>query len=134
MRFNVIGSVKSIGRISNLTISKRLAIGFGVILALMIILTVTGIWSLSGMNHKIEQIIKVNNAKIEHAYAIQNAVSAIDKSVLTIVLSNDRTTTKTERQKDRDTRTTYQTSMATLEKLEATKKGKEIIQELKAEC
>ncbi|MGD9578245.1 MAG: methyl-accepting chemotaxis protein [Syntrophorhabdus sp.] len=131
MRFNVIGSVKSIGRISNLTISKRLAIGFGVILALMIILTVTGIWSLSGMNHKIEQIIKVNNAKIEHAYAIQNAVSAIDKSVLTIVLSNDETTTKTERQKIETARTTYQTSMATLEKLEATKKGKEIIQELK---
>jgi len=131
MRFNVIGSVKSIGSISNLTISKRLAVGFGVILALMIILTVTGIWSLSGMNNKIEQIIKVNNAKIEHAYAIQNAVSAIDKSVLTIVLSNDETTTKTERQKIEAARTTYQKSMATLEKLEATKKGTEIIQELK---
>ncbi len=131
MRFNVIGSVKSIGRISNLTISKRLAVGFGVILALMIILTVTGIWSLSGMNNKIEQIINVNNAKIEHAYAIQNAVSTIDKSVLSIVLSNDETTTKTERQKIEAARTTYQTSMATLERLETTKKGKEIIQELK---
>jgi len=131
MRFKEIGVVKAIGRSSNLTISKRLAIGFGVILALMIILTATGIWSLSGMNRKIEQIIKVNNTKIEHAYAIQNSISAIDKSVLTIVLSNDETTTKTERQKIETARTAYQASMTTLEKLETTAKGKEIIQELK---
>jgi len=114
MRLNVIGVVKSIGRFSNLTISKRLAVGFGVILALMIILTATGIWSLSGMNSKIEQIIKVNNTKIEHAYSIQNAINAIDKSVFTIVLSNDEATTKTERQKIETARAAYQTSMATL--------------------
>jgi methyl-accepting chemotaxis protein len=131
MRFNILGAVKLIGRFSNFTISKRLAVGFGVILALMIILTVTGIWSLSGMNSKIEQIIKVNNTKIEHAYAIQNAINAIDKSVFTIVLSNDEATTKTERQKIETARTAYQASMATLEKLEASVKGKEIIQELK---
>jgi len=131
MKLNVIGAVKSIGRFSNLTISKRLAVGFGVILALMIILTATGIWSLSGMNSKIEQIIKVNNTKIEHAYAIQNAMNAIDKSVFTIVLSNDEATTKTERQKIETARAAYQASMATLEKLETSVKGKEIIQELK---
>ena len=131
MRLNVIGVVKSIGRFSNLTISKRLAVGFGVILALMIILTATGIWSLSGMNSKIEQIIKVNNTKIEHAYSIQNAINAIDKSVFTIVLSNDEGTTKTERLKIETARAAYQTSMATLEKLETSVKGKEIIQELK---
>jgi len=131
MKLNVIGAVKSIGRFSNLTISKRLAVGFGVILALMIILTATGIWSLSGMNSKIEQIIKVNNTKIEHAYAIQNAMNAIDKSVFTIVLSNDEATTKTERQKIETARAAYQASMTTLEKLETSVKGKEIIQELK---
>ncbi|MBP1746302.1 MAG: methyl-accepting chemotaxis protein [Deltaproteobacteria bacterium] len=131
MRLNVIGAVKSIGRFSKLTISKRLAVGFGVILALMIILTATGIWSLSGMNSKIEQIIKVNNTKIEHAYSIQNAINAIDKSVFTIVLSNDEATTKTERLKIETARAAYQTSMATLEKLETSVKGKEIIQELK---
>ena len=131
MRLNVIGAVKSIGRFSKLTISKRLAVGFGVILALMIILTATGIWSLSGMNSKIEQIIKVNNTKIEHAYSIQNAINAIDKSVFTIVLSNDEGTTKTERLKIETARAAYQTSMATLEKLETSVKGKEIIQELK---
>jgi methyl-accepting chemotaxis protein len=131
MKLNVIGAVKSIGRFSNLTISKRLAVGFGVILALMIILTATGIWSLSGMNSKIEQIIKVNNTKIEHAYAIQNAMNAIDKSVFTIVLSNDEATIKTERQKIETARAAYQASMATLEKLETSVKGKEIIQELK---
>jgi len=131
MRLNLIGAAKSIGRFSNLTISKRLAVGFGVILALMITLTATGIWSLSGMNSKIEQIIKVNNTKIEHAYAIQNAINAIDKSVFTIVLSNDEATTKTERQKIETARAAFQASMATLDKLETSVKGKEIIQELK---
>jgi methyl-accepting chemotaxis protein len=97
----------------------------------MIILTITGIWSLSGINSKIEQITRVNNAKIELAYAIQNSISAIDKSVLTIVLSNDEAMTKTEQQKIEAARTTYQTSITALEKLETMAKGKEIIQELK---
>lgn len=131
MRLNPIGTIKSIRKASNLTISKRLAFGFGVILALMIILTITGIWSLSGINSKIEQITRVNNAKIELAYAIQNSISAIDKSVLTIVLSNDEAMTKTEQQKIEAARTIYQTSITALEKLETMAKGKEIIQELK---
>ena len=51
--------------------------------------------------------------------------------MFTIVLSNDEATTKTERLKIETARAAYQTSMATLEKLETSVKGKEIIQELK---
>ncbi|MBP1746155.1 MAG: Four helix bundle sensory module for signal transduction, partial [Deltaproteobacteria bacterium] len=93
MKLNVISMLKLTGRFSNLTIRKRLATGFGIVLALMIILTVTGVWSLKVINGKIEQITQVNNAKIEFAYTIQNSISAIDKSVLTIVMVADPSTT-----------------------------------------
>ena len=72
MKFNIIKALRLTGRFSNFTIRKRLATGFGVVLALMVILTVTGIWSLKVINGKIEQITQVNNAKIEFAYTIQN--------------------------------------------------------------
>jgi methyl-accepting chemotaxis protein len=114
-----------------LNIGSRLRIGFGVIIAFMVVLTVTGIWSLSAMNGKLEQITKVNNQKIDAAYNIRNATNVIDKSAMTIVVSNDPATTTSEKKKIDDARAIYKASIEKLEKLEKTAKGKEIIAALK---
>ena len=131
MKFNIIKALRLTGRFSNFTIRKRLATGFGVVLALMVVLTVTGIWSLKVINGKIEQITQVNNAKIEFAYTIQNSLSAIDKSVLTIVMVADPSTTTEERKKIENALALYQAAIERLEKMEVQAKGKEIIDSLK---
>ncbi|MCX5812922.1 MAG: methyl-accepting chemotaxis protein [Proteobacteria bacterium] len=117
--------------LGNLTIKARLGVGLGLIIAFMVILTITGIWSLYGINGKLERIIKVDNAKIELAYVIQNAVSTLDKSMLTIVLANDESVAKAEKKKIDDAREVYNTSLKKLETLENTAKGKELIEEIK---
>jgi methyl-accepting chemotaxis protein len=85
--------------LGKLTIKTRLSGGLGVIIAFITVLICIGIWSLQNINSKLEQIIKVNNAKIHLSQNIQNAVGTIDKSGLVVVIVNDPNTTKTEQSK-----------------------------------
>ncbi len=118
--------------LGRLNISTRLGIGLGLIIAFMVVLTGTGIWSLTGINNKLEQITNVNNAKIDLAHTILASVTSIDKSLLTIFQANDANTTQEERKKIETARATYQTSMGKLEKLEKTAKGKELLEGIKS--
>ncbi|HTZ18444.1 MAG TPA: MCP four helix bundle domain-containing protein, partial [Dissulfurispiraceae bacterium] len=118
--------------LGKLNISTRLGIGLGLIIAFMVVLTGTGIWSLTGINNKLEQITNVNNAKIDLAYTILASVTSIDKSLLIIFMANDENATKEEKKKIENGRATYQASMEKLEKLEKTAKGKELIEGIKS--
>jgi methyl-accepting chemotaxis protein len=118
-------------KFGNLKISTRLQTGLGLIIAFMVLLTVTGIWSLSVINGKLEQIIKVNNVKILLATKIADAVSAIDISLMTTVIANDETATKNEMKKIEAGQMLYADSFEKLKKLETTIKGKELIEDIK---
>jgi methyl-accepting chemotaxis protein len=118
--------------LGKLNISTRLGIGFGVIIAFMVMLTGTGIWSLSGINGKLEKIIGTDNAKIELAHNVLTTVTVIDKSLLRMFLVNDESTTKEEKKKIEDARAAYGDSIQKLEKLEKTVKGKELIEGIKS--
>lgn len=113
------------------TIKARLAKGLGIIICLMVILTVTGIWSLGSMNGKLREIIDVNNTKIQLAQSIQNSVHTIDKSALSSALSNTESITSAEKNNISDARTTYIAAIDKLEKLEKTPKGKELLETIK---
>jgi methyl-accepting chemotaxis protein len=117
-------------KMDNLKISTRLQTGLGLIIAFMVVLTVTGIWSLSVINGKLEQIIKVNNVKILLATKIADAVSAIDMGLMKIVVANDETATKNEMKKIEEAQTLYADSLEKLKKLEITVKGKELIEDM----
>ena len=118
--------------LGKLNISTRLGIGLGLIIAFMVVLTGTGIWSLTGINSKLEKVISVDNAKIELAHKVLTSVTTVDKSLLTIFLMNDEAATKIERQKIDDARATYKSSIEKLEKLELTAKGKELVEGIKS--
>ena len=118
--------------LGKLNISTRLRIGLGLIIAFMVVLTGTGIWSLSGINGKLEKIIAVDNAKIDLAHKVFNSVTTIDKTLLTIFLLNDEAAAKEEKKKIEDSRAAYQASIDKLEKLERTAKGKELIEGIKS--
>jgi methyl-accepting chemotaxis protein len=117
-------------KLGNLKISTRLQTGLGLIIAFMVLLTATGIWSLSVMNGKLEQIIKINNVKILLATKIADAVSAIDMGLMTTVIANDETASKTEMKKIEDAQALYADSFEKLKKLETTVKGKELIEDM----
>jgi methyl-accepting chemotaxis protein len=117
--------------LGKLTIKTRLSGGLGVIIAFITVLICIGIWSLQNINSKLEQIIKVNNAKIHLSQNIQNAVGTIDKSGLVVVIVNDPNTTKTEQSKIVEKEAMFKSSLEQLEKMEKTKKGRELISDLK---
>ncbi|MBA4390884.1 MAG: hypothetical protein C0399_08085 [Syntrophus sp. (in: bacteria)] len=125
----LIGSIMMM-KLGNLKISTRLQTGLGLIIAFMVLLTVTGIWSLSVINGKLEQIIKVNNVKILLATKIAGAVSAVDMGLLTTVVASDEAAAKTEGKKIEDAQALYTDSFEKLKKLETTVKGKELIEDI----
>ena len=114
-----------------LNISNRLRIGLGIVTAFMVVLTVTGIWSLAAMNDKLELITQVNDRKIELAQSMRDSSDAIDKSLLISALLNNEETTKQQKQKVDEGRAAFQASLSNLEKVERTPKGKEIISSIK---
>ncbi|HEY3275656.1 MAG TPA: methyl-accepting chemotaxis protein [Syntrophorhabdaceae bacterium] len=118
-------------RFGDLKISRRLGIGLGLIIAFMVLLTITGIWSLGTINGKLEQIIGVNNTKINLAHIIQTSIANLDKAVLTIVVANEEGMTKTEKQKIAQAREAYKTALEKLEGMEKSPKGKELIEAIK---
>ena len=124
-------SIVNLVRINDLTIKKRLQVGLGLIIALMVILTITGVWSLGAINGQVERIINVNNAKTELAHRIQTSIASLDKSILAVVLANDENVTKTEKKKIEDARVAYKDALEQLEKLEINPKGKELIENIK---
>ncbi|MCX8021874.1 MAG: methyl-accepting chemotaxis protein [Syntrophorhabdaceae bacterium] len=117
--------------LNNLTISSRLCIGLGIIILFMVVLVATGIWSLTTINKKLDQILKINNTKIELAHNIEKSVNTIDKSILTAILVNDENVTKEEKKKIEDARAVFQSSIEKLEKLEKSAKGKDLIASIK---
>ena len=118
--------------LEKLTIKTRLRGSLGVIIAFMVVLIIIGIWSLQNMNNSVNKIIKVNNAKILLAQNIQNAIATIDKSVLAVVsIANDPGMTKYEQERMETQRAIYKSSVDKFEKIENTKKDKELIADIK---
>jgi methyl-accepting chemotaxis protein len=117
--------------LEKLTIRTRLRGSLGVIIAFMVILVGIGIWSLQNMNNNVNQIVKVNNMKILLAQNIQNAIATIDKSVLVVSIANDPGITKSEQERMETQRAIYKSSVDRFEKIENTKKDKELIADIK---
>lgn len=113
------------------SITNRLRIGLGLIILFMVVLTVTGIKALSTMQDDLERIVQVNNRKIACAETIRNAINDIDKTLFGIALNKDEQTTKKGLEIIKADRSTYAASLSELEKLEATRKGKETILTIK---
>ena len=115
----------------NIKIGKRLGIGFGILGLLMITLVITGIVATKMMNSRLEQITKVNNFKIQTAYDIKDGVKNVQLLVLSSLVSKDEAFKTKSAQSVDDTRTKFKASLAAIEKIESSSKGKEIIKVMK---
>ncbi|HEU0234210.1 MAG TPA: methyl-accepting chemotaxis protein [Gallionella sp.] len=71
---------------NNLNIASRLALGFGVLLVFMLVITGMGIGGLSKLNEKLHAITDVNNAEIQTASDMRSSVSSIAIALRNLVL------------------------------------------------
>jgi len=78
-------------RAGNLKIGVRLAMGFAVVLALMVTMALLGLARMAGVQDRLREVIEVNNAQGQQLMAMQTAVTDTAIAVRDLALLNDRT-------------------------------------------
>ncbi|MCX5813006.1 MAG: methyl-accepting chemotaxis protein [Proteobacteria bacterium] len=116
---------------TDVKIGKRLAIGFGITLGLMVINVVTGIISINGINSDLDRMVVVNTAKIKHANDIRTAFADITYLVGQIVTTQESSVREEAKKQIDEKRVNYKKAMEGLEKLEINEEGKTLIAKLK---
>ena len=118
---------------TDVNIGKRLGIGFGITLCLMVVIVITGIISLRIINKDLERIALVNAAKIRDANNIRTAFADITYLVGRVVTSEDQGVREEAKRKIDEMRVSYKKSVEELERIEINEEGKNLIAKLKEE-
>jgi methyl-accepting chemotaxis protein len=114
-------------RISNMKLGTRLALGFGVVLAMMAVGTVVGINRLGMMNKNLSTIANVNNRKVNVAHDMVDQVRNIAISVRNILLTDDPSIEGGEKTKLGNASDILAEDVSKLAAFEATGEGKQMI-------
>jgi methyl-accepting chemotaxis protein len=75
--------------LNNIKIGKRMMLGFGVVVLLMVAIIMLGISALSKSHHSLERIVKVNNARMVLANHANDEVSEIAINLRNLLLEKD---------------------------------------------
>lgn len=118
---------------SDVGIGKRLGIGFGITLFIVVIIVIAGVFSLNGISDRLTGIVEVNTAKMKHANFIRTAFADITYLIGEIVTSSDQNVREAANKKIGEIRSNYKESVEALDKLETEEKGKSLIAKLKDE-
>ena len=102
--------------LKDISIGKRLGLGFGILVAIMAILAGTGIIGATLLNGKFTRFVQVDMTMIQCATAVKEGVTEIDKAVLAVVASRDEATRQDALKKIDAGRTKYKDAIAELER------------------
>jgi methyl-accepting chemotaxis protein len=114
--------------LKNIRIGRRLGIGFGLLVVMMVALVIAGTAATRIMNAKLNQIVKVNNAKVEAAQNFWTGTKTASALMLGSMATKDEALRDQSTQALAATRAEYMSWLEKLEKIEDTAKGKEIVQ------
>ncbi len=116
---------------TDVKIGKRLAIGFGITLGLMVINVVVGVISINGVDKDLDRMFVVNTAKIRYANEIRTTFADITYLVGQIVTTQESSIREEAKKQIDEKRTNYKKAIEGLEKLEINDEGKRLIGKLK---
>ena len=74
----------------NLKIGQRLALGFGVVLAILVLVLGTGLYNMSTLNGLIEQVVDGNNVRLDSATDMRDAQRRIAIGTRDLLLTSDQ--------------------------------------------
>jgi len=117
--------------LGNLKIGVRLSLGFSLILALMIIMAVAGLFQMKNIDDKLERIVTVNNAQVDLANEMLDAVHVVNRNILTIAMLQDGAQKLDEKKRMDEARAQYNQAEEKLGKLISTDEGKAIFEKVK---
>jgi methyl-accepting chemotaxis protein len=76
-------------KLTNLKIGQRLGLGFGLILALLVLVTAAGLASMSSLNDTTDRIVNGNNVRVDGATDMRDAQRRVALGVRDIILMTD---------------------------------------------
>jgi len=74
--------------LANMKIGKRMGLGFGLVLLIMVILIWDGIKGMSDIDKNLERIVKVNNVRIDSLNEANNDINQIFINIRNIIINN----------------------------------------------
>lgn len=119
-------------KFSNLKISVRIALGFSVLLILMVCSSLLGVWEVRDGKQRMDEVVLLHNYRIRLIGDMSEALHIEARSIRTIVLLSDDTAIAKEKKRLDDVRTQYQAAFAALLKTPTNAKGEELNRALKA--
>jgi methyl-accepting chemotaxis protein len=81
-------------KLNNLKIGQRLALGFGMILALLVLVTATGLSNMNTLNNTVDNIVNGNNLRLQAANDMREAQRSVTIAVRDIILTEDEAETR----------------------------------------
>lgn len=107
-------------------LAAKLAMGFGLVLLLLLVVAYTGINNLTTLNGKIEEVTTVRVPQLEIVYGILGGFDLSARAVRTIPLTTDDTVNVREKEKYEKGKAATIDQLSKLEKTLTTGKGREI--------
>ena len=77
-------------KLKDISIGKRLGLGFAVFVGIIVILVVIGALGMSRLNNTLTEFAQVNMTKIGLVTTIKEKISGIDKAILFLVAAKDQ--------------------------------------------
>jgi methyl-accepting chemotaxis protein len=118
-------------KLANIKIGPRLGLGFGAVLALMVVLVLFAFNSLSRLNKNVDIILDDNVHKLILAQDMNDRLHIITRVMRTIVILADDGAMKTEYQKIVKARADYNGFLETLEKMAMSGDGVALLNKIK---
>jgi methyl-accepting chemotaxis protein len=110
----------------SMKVGTRLALGFGLVLALMAGVAGLGIYNMQHIHAQLEKVVQLNVAKLVHVQDMSESVHVVARVSRTIVLLSDEAAMQRELTKIQAARAQYDKAQAALDALPATEEGKAI--------
>jgi len=114
----------------NLKIGQRLALGFGIVLALLAVIGYLGITRMAGVKDNLDVVVNENNVKIKLGNDMRGQINVIARAVRNLALTNDEATMKNEVARIQDSRAKYVEMRDRLEKLVKSEEAKKIMADI----
>ena len=112
---------------TDVKIGHRLAMGFGITIALMALIVVAGQIYLGRVGTNIDHLVKVNNAKLKNALEMKMALSDLTRPIAEVITSRDTRVKEDAKRAIAEAREKYRKAADELEKLESSEEGKQLI-------
>ncbi|RII30632.1 MAG: methyl-accepting chemotaxis protein [Geobacter sp.] len=118
---------------ANMKIGKRMGLGFGMLLVIMLVLVWEGVHSMAGVQEHLERIVTVNNVRLERCADIDDSVMNIFVNLRNILINKDPDKRQEYQQRIAKFRDEYASNLKKVEELTNSddKKAHEIIAKIK---